>query len=71
MGEELNKSMPRCKELLEAANDILGYDLGKVMFNGTDEDLANTKYAQPAIYTVSSMYIEKAKEENIDYGCVA
>ncbi len=71
MGEELYNSMPRCREILETANDILGYNLRELMFNGTEEILANTKYAQPAIYAVSAMYLEKAREDGIDYEYVA
>lgn len=71
MGEEIYKTIPKCRELVEVANNILKYDLATLMFKGSEEVLANTKYAQPAIYTVSAMYLEKAKADGIDYGCVA
>ena len=38
------------KELFEKANDILGYRITDIMFNGTDEDLRQTKVTQPAVF---------------------
>ena len=41
---------PLAKELFEKANDILGYRITDVMFDGTDEDLRQTKVTQPAVF---------------------
>ncbi len=71
MGKELYETLASAKELLESANDILGYDLKKLIFEGPIEQLTDTRYAQPAIYTCSAMYLEKAKAEAIDYEYVA
>ena len=38
------------KDLMEFSNDILGFDILKIMFEGTDEDLKKTKVTQPAIF---------------------
>ena len=38
------------RELFEKANDILGYRITDIMFNGTDEDLRQTKVTQPAVF---------------------
>jgi [acyl-carrier-protein] S-malonyltransferase len=38
------------KDLMDSANDILGFDIVSVMFNGTDEDLKKTSVTQPAIF---------------------
>ena len=38
------------KELFDKANDILGYSITDIMFNGTDEDLKQTKVTQPAVF---------------------
>ena len=43
MGKELFDSNPRAKELFNKANDILGFDIAKIMFEGTPEDLKETK----------------------------
>ena len=71
MGKELYDTIPKAKELLDKANEILGYDLKELMFNGPIEKLSDTRYTQPAIYTCSAMYLEKAKEEGITYDYVA
>jgi [acyl-carrier-protein] S-malonyltransferase len=39
MGKELYDSRKDVKDLMDSANDILGFDIVSVMFNGTDEDL--------------------------------
>jgi [acyl-carrier-protein] S-malonyltransferase len=50
MGKELYDSSPDAKDLFEKANDILGFRLTDVMFNGSDEELRQTKVTQPAIF---------------------
>ena len=50
MGKDLYEQHPLAKELFEQANDILGYRISDVMFEGSDEDLRQTKITQPAIF---------------------
>lgn len=50
MGKELYENSPLAKELFEKANEILGYRITDIMFEGTDEDLRQTKVTQPAIF---------------------
>ena len=50
MGKDLYDNSPLAKELFEKANDILGYRITDIMFNGTDEDLRQTKVTQPAVF---------------------
>jgi [acyl-carrier-protein] S-malonyltransferase len=50
MGKDLYESSALAKELFEKANDILGYRITDIMFNGTDEDLRQTKVTQPAVF---------------------
>ncbi|TDB68890.1 ACP S-malonyltransferase [Arundinibacter roseus] len=50
MGAELYKTTPLAKELFDRANEILGFDLVRTMFEGTDEDLKQTNVTQPAIF---------------------
>lgn len=71
MGKELYEALPSTADLLDSANEILGYDLKYLLFNGPQEQLTDTKYAQPAIYTVSAMYLEKVKSIGLDYDFVA
>ena len=50
MGKDLYESSPQAKEMMERANDILGFRITDIMFEGTDEDLKATKVTQPAIF---------------------
>ncbi len=50
MGKELYDTHPHAKALFELANEILGFRITDLMFNGTDEDLRQTKVTQPAIF---------------------
>ncbi len=50
MGKDLYENSPVAKEMFDKANDILGFNITDLMFNGTDEDLKQTKVTQPAIF---------------------
>lgn len=50
MGKDLYDNYPKAHELFEKANDILGFRITDVMFNGTDEELKQTKVTQPAVF---------------------
>jgi len=50
MGLELYENSAIAKELFEKANDILGFEITKIMFEGTKEELKETKVTQPAIF---------------------
>lgn len=50
MAKELYDNNPVAKEMLEKANDILGFHITDIMFEGTPEDLRQTRVTQPAIF---------------------
>lgn len=50
MGKDLYESSEEAKELFEQANEILGFRISDVMFEGTAEDLKQTKVTQPAVF---------------------
>ena len=50
MGKDLYETSPLAKDLFEKANDSLGFRITDIMFNGTDEDLRQTKVTQPAVF---------------------
>ena len=54
MGLELAKANVDAKRVFEEADDIVGYHLSRVMWEGSESDLQQTKYAQPAILTHST-----------------
>jgi len=50
MGKDLYENNSQAKALFDEANGILGFDITRLMFEGTEEDLKQTKVTQPAIY---------------------
>ena len=63
MGKALYESNAEAKELFERANDILGFRITDLMFDGTDEDLRQTKVTQPAIFLHSVILAKSLGEE--------
>jgi [acyl-carrier-protein] S-malonyltransferase len=55
MGKDLYDNSALAKELFEKANEVLGFDIMKIMFEGTDEELKQTKVTQPAIFLHSTI----------------
>ena len=50
MGKDLFESSPLAQQLFNRANDILGFSITDIMFEGSDEDLKRTKVTQPAVF---------------------
>lgn len=50
MGKDLYDNSPLAKELFEQANEILGFEITKIMFEGSAEDLKQTNVTQPAVF---------------------
>ena len=50
MAKDLYENSPKAKELLEKANEVLGFRITDIMFGGTAEDLKATKVTQPAVF---------------------
>ncbi|HEY0261951.1 MAG TPA: ACP S-malonyltransferase [Chitinophagales bacterium] len=50
MGADLYEKSDKAKALFQQANEILGFDITQIMFNGTDEELKQTKVTQPAVF---------------------
>ena len=69
MGKDLYDYRKEIRDLMNSANDILGFDILSVMFEGTEEDLKKTKITQPAIF-IHSVAIVKAID-TIGSGMVA
>ena len=55
MGKDLYESSKEAKDLFELANKILGFDISKVMFEGSADQLKETKVTQPAIFLHSTI----------------
>ncbi len=55
MGKDLYEASDIAKEMFNKANEILGFDIQQIMFEGTDEELKQTKVTQPAIFLHSTI----------------
>ena len=55
MGKDLYENSATARELFAKANDVLGFDIMKIMFEGSDEELKQTKVTQPAIFLHSTI----------------
>ncbi len=55
MGKDLHDNSALAKEMFLKANEVLGFDIVKIMFEGTDEELKQTKVTQPAIFLHSTI----------------
>ena len=53
MGQDLFEANTKAKELFSLADEVLGYSLSEVMFAGSEEELKQTRYTQPAIFVHS------------------
>lgn len=63
MGKDLYDNNPEARELFEKANEILGFRITDLMFNGTDEDLRQTAVTQPAIFLHSVLLAKSLGNE--------
>lgn len=62
MGKDLYENSAEAKALFEKANQILGFDITKIMFEGTIDDLKETKVTQPAIFLHSVLLAKTVKD---------
>jgi [acyl-carrier-protein] S-malonyltransferase len=67
MGKDLAENFPAARALFDQANEVLGYDLAGVCFNGPEAELTRTENAQPGIYLVSWVAFRLLKERAPDF----
>ncbi|WP_258104405.1 ACP S-malonyltransferase [Marinoscillum sp. MHG1-6] len=68
MGKDLYESSEKAKDLFEKANEILGFRISDVMFEGSDEELKQTKVTQPAVFlhsVISALVSDNFKPEMV------
>lgn len=72
MGKKIYDENPSAYEkIFETAEKVLGFDIKKLMFEGTAEELAKTSVSQPAIFTMSLLCLEKYRLSGNGYAAVA
>ena len=70
MGKDLYDNSSLAKKMFNEANDILGFEITKTMFNGSDEELKQTNITQPAIF-LHSVIMASAMGDNFNPEMVA
>ena len=70
MGKDIYETNSLAKELFDKANEILGFNITEIMFNGTDEQLRQTNVTQPAIF-LHSVILAKTLGDNFKPEMVA
>lgn len=70
MGKDLYDSSPAARALFEEADEVLGFEISRIMFEGTDEQLKQTKVTQPAVF-IHSVAAAVALGEEFDPAMVA
>ena len=63
LGKDLYENYPVAREMFEKANEILGFRITDLMFEGTEEDLKQTKVTQPAVFLHSVILAKTMGEE--------
>jgi [acyl-carrier-protein] S-malonyltransferase len=71
MGKELADNIPACREVFEEADKALGFEISKICFEGTKEELDKTENTQPAILTTSIAALKALEESGIKPDVVA
>ena len=71
MGKELYDNIPSCKKIYDKANEVLGFDLKELIFNGDKEELNITENTQPAILTTSIAILQAIKDKGVNPDIVA
>ena len=66
MGKDFYDHVPEAKKLFEEANNVLGYDLANICFNGPEETLKLTENTQPALLVHSTMALKMLRENGIN-----
>jgi len=63
MAKDICEAFPECMDMAKQADDIVGFKISEIMFNGQESELKQTKYTQPAIF-LHSMLISKFLQKN-------
>ena len=73
MGKDLAETHAECAELFAKADDILGFSLSKICFEGPAEELTKTNICQPAIFVMSAACLTALRKlrPGLGFGCVA
>ena len=63
MGKKIYENYDRARSLMELANEVLGFEITKLMFEGPEDELTETRNAQPALFIAGAVAFEFLSEE--------
>lgn len=66
MGKELYENYEVARRIFDSANEILGFDIKKLCFEGPEEDLSKTENTQPCMFTTAYAIVSILKEKGIE-----
>ncbi len=66
MAKDLSEAFPTCRALFDKADEVLGYEISKICFEGPEEELTKSNNAQPAIFVTSIACYTALKEKAPD-----
>ncbi len=66
MGKALYDTLPAAKEYFDRANEVLGYDLAQICFEGPSEKLDSTNHSQPALFVTSIAALAQLRDQTPD-----
>lgn len=68
MGRRVAEQFPQARQIFDQASDVLGFDVARVVMDGSEKDLARTATTQPAILAVSWAYLAYLRERAAEMG---
>lgn len=71
MGKDVYDALPSSRAVFEKGDEVLGFPLSKLVFEGPDSDLKQTVNTQPALLTASVAYLEALREQGVKPDYVA
>jgi [acyl-carrier-protein] S-malonyltransferase len=71
MGKDLAEAFPACAALFARANEVLGFDLARLCYEGPLEELTKSDNCQPAIFTVSAACVTALRQLKPELSCAA
>lgn len=71
MGKNVYESFPDLKSYFDEANEVLGYDLTDIIFNGPEDELKKTENTQPALFLINAVFLSIVKEKGYEPDFVA
>ncbi len=63
MGQDFADAFPQSAQVFEKANNIVGYDLSGICFNGPQDKLNSTTVSQPAIFVISAVILDRLRSD--------